>query len=132
MIVHSLLLLMLSVFVLTSAKIFDGKHGTKLLVVTGSVNSVDYPESEVIDLESDTGGDFYGWTEFPYGLFGGTGALFNTESTKGTEGTFLAIHIGDLFFTRYIFSFRYSSPSYLWRTQIFSGLKLSIKQMLYS
>ena len=100
MIVHSLLLLMLSVFVLTSAKIFDGKHGTKLLVVTGSVNSVDYPESEVIDLESDTGGDFHGWTEFPYGLFGGTGALFNTESTKGTEGTFWVIHIDDSFFTK--------------------------------
>ena len=93
MIVHSLLLLMLSVFVLTSAKIFDGKHGTKLLLVTGSVNSVDYPASEVIDLESDTDGDFHGWTEFPYGLFGGTGALFNTEYTKGTEGTFLVTYI---------------------------------------
>ena len=129
--IHVLLLLMLSVFILTSAKTFDGKHGTKLLVVTGSVNSVDYPESEVIDLESDTGGDCHGWTEFPYGLFGGTGALFNTESTKGTEGTFLVTYIGNLFFTRY-FSFRYPSPSYLWRTQIFSGIKLSIKQMLYS
>ena len=93
MIIRVFLLLMLSVFVLTSTKTFDGKHGTKLLVVTGSVNSVDYPASEVIDLESDTGGDFHGWTEFPYGLFGGTGALFNSESTKGTEGTFLVIQI---------------------------------------
>ena len=91
MIIHVLLLPMLSVFVLTNGKTFDGKHGTKLLVVTGSVNSVDYPKSEVIDFESDTGSD--GWTEFPYGLFGGTGALFNTESTRGTEGsTFLVIH----------------------------------------
>ena len=49
-----LTLLMFSVFVLTSAKMLDVEHGTKLLVVTGSVNSVDYPESEVIDLESDT------------------------------------------------------------------------------
>ena len=84
---------MLSVFVLICAKTFDSKHGTKLLVVTGSVNSVDYPKSEVIDLESDTGGDFHGWTHFPYGLFGGTGALFNPESTKGTESTFLIINI---------------------------------------
>ena len=89
-----LLLSLLSVFVLTSTKKFDGKHGTKLLVVTGiHLDKDSYPESEVIDLESDTGGDCHGWTEFPYGLFGGTGALFNTESTRGTEGsTFLVIH----------------------------------------
>ena len=91
------LLPLLLVFVLTSTKTFNGKNGSKLLVVTGSVNSVDYPESEVIDLEIDTGGDCHGWTEFPYGLFGGTGALFNTESTKGTEGTFLVIDICRLF-----------------------------------
>ena len=89
-----ILLLLLSVFVLTIAKTFDGKLGTKLLAVTGSVNSVDYPKSDVIDLESDTiGGDCNGWTEFPYGLFGGTGALFNTESIKGIEGTFLFINV---------------------------------------
>ena len=108
--IHVLLLLMMSVFVLASAKTFDSKLGTKLLVVTGSVNSVDYPESEVIDLESDTGGDCHGWTEFPYGLFGGTGALFKTEPTKGTDGTFLVIDIGNLFFNRYIFLFKISKP----------------------
>ena len=84
--IHVLLLLMLSVFVLTSAKTFDGKHGTKLLVVTGSVNSVDYPESEVIDLES--GGDCNGWTEYPIEIAYGTGALFSIDSNKGTEGMF--------------------------------------------
>ena len=84
-----LLLSLLLVFVLTSTKTFDGKHGTKLLVVTGiHLDKDSYPESEVIELESDTGGDCHGWTEFPYEAYGGTGALFNIESTKGTEGTF--------------------------------------------
>ena len=37
-----------------------------------------FPESEVIDLESDTGGDCNHWTNFPnYVVFGGTGALFD-------------------------------------------------------
>ena len=86
-----LLLSLLSVFVLTSTKTFDSKHGTKLLVVTGihpDHYRSNYPQSEVIELESDTDGDCHSWTEFPYGTYGGTGALFNIESTKGTEGTF--------------------------------------------
>lgn len=84
-----LLLSLLPVFVLTTTQTFDGKHGTKLLVVTGiHLDKDSYPESEVIELESDTDGDCHSWTEFPYGTYGGTGALFNIESTKGTEGTF--------------------------------------------
>ena len=54
----------------------------------GSEKSSSYPESEVIDLESDNGGDCNRWTEFPYEVYGGTGALFNVESAKGTEGIF--------------------------------------------
>ena len=84
-----LFLSLLSGFVLTSTKTFDGKHGTKLLVVTGiHLDKDSYPESEVIELESDTGGDCHGWTEFPYEVYGGTGDLFDIESTKGNEGTF--------------------------------------------
>ena len=89
-----LLLSLLLVFVLTSTKTFDGKNGTKLLVVTGihpDHYHSNYPESEVIELESDTGGDCHGWTEFPYETYGGTGALFNIESTKGIEGKFWLI-----------------------------------------
>ena len=84
-----LLLSLLSAFVLTSTKTFDGKHGTKLLVVTGiHLDKDSYPESEVIELESDTVDDCHGWTEFPYEVYGGTGDLFDIESTKGNEGTF--------------------------------------------
>ena len=82
---------LLSVFVLTSSKIVDYKHGTKLVVVNGLGNDI-FPESEVIDLESDTGGDCNHWTNFPnYVVFGGTGALFDIESANETQGTFLLI-----------------------------------------
>ena len=84
-----LLLSLLPVFVLTTTKTFDGKHGTKLLVVTGiHLDKDSYPVSEVIELESDTVDDCHGWTEFPYEVYGGTGDLFDIESTKGNEGTF--------------------------------------------
>ena len=85
------LLSLLSVFVLTSPKTVEYEHGTKLVVVNGLGDDV-FPESEVIDLESDTGGDCNHWTNFPnYVVLGGTGALFDIESAKETEGTFLLI-----------------------------------------
>ena len=83
-----ILLTLLSVFVLTVAKIFDDEYGTKLVVVAGVSNGLelDYPGSEVIDL--DLGLDCKGWTDFPIEVYASTGALFNIESAKGTEGTF--------------------------------------------
>ena len=83
-----ILLPLLSLFLLTGAKIFDDEHGTKLVVVTGVSNGLelDYPGSEVIDL--DLGLDCKGWTDFPIEVYASTGALFNIESAKGTEGTF--------------------------------------------
>ena len=88
-----ILLPLLSVFVLAGAKIFDDLHGTKLVVVsgksvvTGVANGLelDYPESEVIDLDLDL--DCKGWTDFPIEVYASTGALFDIESAKGTEGT---------------------------------------------
>ena len=47
-----------------------------------------YPESEVIDLRSDIGGDCDGWTEYPIEIEYGTGAVFSIDSDKQTEGTF--------------------------------------------
>ena len=85
-----ILLPLLLVFVLTGAKTFDDKHGTKLVVVTGVaqpslVDNLEYPESEVVDLDLDL--DCKGWTEFPIEVYMSTGALFNIESAKGTKGT---------------------------------------------
>ena len=84
------LLPLLSVFDLTGANTFDDKHGTKLVVVTGVaqpgiVDNLEYPESEVVDLDLDL--DCKGWTEFPIEVYMSTGALFNIESAKGTKGT---------------------------------------------
>ena len=86
-----ILLPILSVFVLTGAKIFNDQQGTKLVVVTGVaqpgvVDYPEYPESEVVDLDMDL--DCKGWTEFPIEVYASTGALFNIESDKGTKGTF--------------------------------------------
>ena len=44
--------------------------------------------SEVLDLESDIADDCNDWTEFPIEITSGTGALFNIDSDKGTEGIF--------------------------------------------
>ena len=56
------LLTLLSIFLLTCAKTFKDRQGTKLVVVTGTnffhQSGQDFPESEVIDLESDTGKSF--------------------------------------------------------------------------
>ena len=56
------LLTLLSIFLLTCAKTFKDRQGTKLIVVTGTnffhQSGQDFPESEVIDLESDTGKSF--------------------------------------------------------------------------
>ena len=86
-----ILLPLLSVFVLTGAKIFNDQQGTKLVVVTGVaqpgvVDNLEYPESEVVDLDLDL--DCKGWTEFPIEVYATTGALFNIERSKGTKGTF--------------------------------------------
>ena len=81
--------MLLSVFVLTLSKTFDAKQGNKILVVTGrDVYYNHYPESEVIDLRSNNGGDCDGWTEYPIEIEHGTGALFSIDSEKGTEGRF--------------------------------------------
>ena len=87
------LLTLLSIFLLTCAKTFNDRQGTKLVVVTGTnffhQSGQDFPESEVIDLESDIDGDCNGWTEFPVtGAKLCTGALLNIDSNKGTEGAF--------------------------------------------
>ena len=87
------LLPLLSVFVLTCVKTLDGKHGNKLVLVTGLGDDYSYPNSEVIGLGSDTGSDCNDWTEFPIEVVGATGALFNIESGNGTEGTFLVINV---------------------------------------
>ena len=54
------LLSLLSIFLLTCAKTFKDRQGTKLVVVTGTnffhQSGQDFPESEVIDLESDIDG----------------------------------------------------------------------------
>ena len=90
------LLPLLSVFVLTCVKTLDGKHGNKLVLVTGLGDDYSYPNSEVIGLGSDTGSDCNDWTEFPIEVVGATGALFNIESGNGTEGTFLVINVCSL------------------------------------
>ena len=95
---HVFLLSILTVCVLTNAKIFDHKLGTELIVVTGSDNTFDYPDSEVIDLESHTGGDCNGWTNFPIQIGSATGALFNIESANETKGNFLLIDIRSIFY----------------------------------
>ena len=89
--IYLFILPLLSVFDLTGANTFDNKHGTKLVVVTGvaqpgNVENLEYPESEVVDLDLDL--DCKGWTEFPIEVYASTGALFNIESTKETKGTF--------------------------------------------
>ena len=93
---HVFLLPILLVFVLKNAKTFDHKHGTELIVVTGLDNTFDYPDSEVIDLESHTGGDCNGWTDIPIQIVSATGALFNIESANETKGTFLLIDISSI------------------------------------
>ena len=84
------LLPLLSVFDLIGANTFDDKDGTKLVVVTGVAQTLspdlEYPESEVVDLDLNL--DCKGWTDFPIEVYASTGALFNIESAKGTEGTF--------------------------------------------
>ena len=82
-------LMLLSVFVLAYSKTFGDTQGNKLLVVTGKDVYYDhYPQSEIIDLKSDTGGDCDGWTDYPIEIQHATGALFDNDSNKGTEGTF--------------------------------------------
>ena len=85
------LLPLLSVIDLTGANTSDDKHGTKIVVVTGvaqpgHVDNLEYPKSEVVDLDLDL--DCKGWTEFPIEVYASTGALFNIESAKGSKGTF--------------------------------------------
>ena len=78
-------------FVLTCAKLFQDKEGAKLLVVTGNGlggSSGYFPDSEVVDLGSDIDRNCNGWTEFPFEISLATGALFNIDSDKETEGTF--------------------------------------------
>ena len=84
------LLPLLSVVDLTGGNVFDDKQGTKLVMVTGvshpgNLDNLEYPESEVVDLDLDL--DCKGWTEFPIEVYMSTGALFNIESAKGTKGT---------------------------------------------
>ena len=87
--IYVFLLILLSVFVLTEAKSFDDKQGTKLLLVSGKGNGFDYfKASEVIDLETDIGDDCNGWTESPIEISSGTGAVFSIDSGEGTEGMF--------------------------------------------
>ena len=93
---HVFLLSILTVCVLTNAKIFDYKLGTELIVVSGLDNTFDYPDSEVIDLESHTDGDCNGWTNFPIQIGSATGALFNIESANETKGNFLLIDISSI------------------------------------
>ena len=82
-------LILLSVFALTPAKASYGKQGTKLLLVSGKGGGFDFTTaSEVLDLESDIADDCNDWTEFPIEITSGTGALFNIDSNKGTEGIF--------------------------------------------
>ena len=88
------LLPLLSVFDLTGTNTFDDKHGTKLVVVTGFaqpgiVDNLEYPESEVVDLDLDL--NCKSWTEFPFEVYASTGALFDIESAKGTEGTLFGV-----------------------------------------
>ena len=77
------LLPLLSVFDLTGANTFDDKPGTKLVVVSGIVDNLEYPGSEVVDLDLDL--DCKGWTDFPIEVYASTGALFDIGS-KGTFG----------------------------------------------
>ena len=59
--IYVFLLILLSVFVLTPAKSFDDRHGSKLLLVSGTGGFFDYfKASEVIDLEGDIGDDCNG------------------------------------------------------------------------
>ena len=82
-------LILLSVFALTPAKTSYGNQGTKLLLVSGKGGGFDFiTASEVLDLESDIADDCNDWTEFPIEITSGTGALFNIDSDKGTEGIF--------------------------------------------
>ena len=82
-------LILLSVFALTPAKTSYGKQGTKLLLVSGKGGGFDFiTASEVLDLESDIADDCNDWTEFPIEITSGTGAIFNIDSNKGTEGIF--------------------------------------------
>ena len=65
------------------------KKGTKLLLVSGKGGGFDFmTASEVLDLESDIADDCNDWTEFPIEITSGTGAIFNIDSNKGTEGIF--------------------------------------------
>ena len=82
-------LILLSIFALTPAKTSYGKQGTKLLLVSGKGDGFDFiTASEVLDLESDIADDCNDWTEFPIEITSGTGALFNIDSNKRTEGIF--------------------------------------------
>ena len=82
-------LILLAAFALTPAKTTYGKQGTKLLLVSGKGGGFDFiTASEVLDLESDIADDCNDWTEFPIEITSGTGALFNIDSNKGTEGIF--------------------------------------------
>ena len=86
---NNLSLILLSVFALTPAKTSYGTQGTKLLLVSGKGDGFDFiTASEVLDLESDIADDCNDWTEFPIEITSGTGALFNIDSNKGTEGIF--------------------------------------------
>ena len=82
-------LILLSVFALTRAKTFADKQGTKLVLVSGKGSGFDFmTASAVVDLESDIADVCNDWTEFPIEITSGTGALFNIDSDKGTEGIF--------------------------------------------